>query len=105
VPAKTTLWAVVCVVSGIGGGLAGHWVTNRTLEGPLGKLDLVTPVFVLDRSAVIKGLPPDASRETIDRAMKALREKADRLAASGYLVIDAGLVVAAPEDVYVRDPN
>ena len=73
------------------------------LQAPLEKLNLVTPVFVLDRSAVIKSLPPVANRETIARAMDALREKADRLAASGYLVIDSGLVVAAPEDVYVRD--
>ena len=85
------------------GSLAGYLTTSRTLQAPLEKLNLVTPVFVLDRSAVIKELSPDATPETIARAMAALREKADRLAASGYLVIDAGLVVAAPEDIYVRD--
>jgi hypothetical protein len=91
------------VASWIIGSLAGYLTTSRILQSPLEKLNLVTPVFVLDRSTVIKSLPPDASRETIDRAMAALREKADRLAGSGYLVIDAGLVVAAPEDIYVRD--
>jgi len=85
------------------GSLAGYLTTSRTLQAPLEKLNLVTPVFVLDRSVVIKSLPPDASRETVDQAMIALREKANRMAASGYLVIDSGLVVAAPEDIYVRD--
>ena len=102
-PAKSTLWAVGLLASWIIGSLAGYLTTSRTLQSPLEKLNLVTPVFVLDRSAVIKELSPDATPETIARAMAALREKADRLAASGYLVIDAGLVVAAPEDIYVRD--
>lgn len=87
------------------GSLAGFWLTSQSFNARLEKLNLMTPVFVLDRSAVIRNLPPDASRETIDRALATLREQADKLAASGYLVIDAGLVVAAPEDVYVRDPR
>ena len=102
-PARSTPWALGLVASWIIGSLAGYLTTSRTLQAPLEKLNLVTPLFVLDRSTVIKSLPPDARPETIDQAMNALREKADRLAASGYLVIDAGLVVAAPEDIYVRD--
>jgi len=103
VPARATLWALGLVASWIIGSLAGFWLTSQSFHARLEKLDLVTPVFVLDRSVVIRNLPPDASRETVDRSMSALREKANRLAASGYLVIDSGLVIAAPEDVYVRE--
>lgn len=102
-PARSTFWAVGLLASWIVGSLAGFWMTTHSLHTRLAKLDLTTPVFVLDRSAVIKSLPPDASPDTIARAMAAMRDKADRLAASGYLVIDAGWVLAAPEDVYVRD--
>ena len=100
---RSTFWAIGLLASWIVGSLAGFWLTTHSLHARLEKLDLTTPVFVLDRSAVIKSLPPDASPDTIARAMAALRDKAARLAASGYLVIDFGLVVAAPEDVYVRD--
>jgi hypothetical protein len=99
---KTT-WMVALIVSTVLGSLAGYLVTSRTLTAPLERLTLVTPVFVLDKAAVIQSLPPEASPETIERAMSAWRAKAERLAASGYLILDASLVVAAPEDVYVRD--
>jgi hypothetical protein len=84
------------------GSIAGYLATSRMLEEPLHKLSLTTPVFVLDRAAWAKAIPPDASPEAIDKAMDEWRQKADKLARAGYLVIDSGLVVAAPEEVYVR---
>lgn len=75
---------------------------SRVLAEPLQKLSLTTPVFVLDRAHWVKAIPPDATPEVIAKAMDAWRQKADQLARAGYLVLDSGMVVAAPEDVYVR---
>jgi hypothetical protein len=82
--------------------LGGFYLTQKLLEEPLAKLGLTTPVFILDRAAWVRSLPADASQEAVNKAMEDWREKAGQLANAGYLVIDSGLVVAAPEDVYVR---
>jgi len=82
--------------------LGGYYATSRALAEPLHKLSMTTPVLVLDRTALVKALPPDAPPELIREAMDEWRQKAEQLAQAGYLVIDSGMVVAAPEDVYVR---
>lgn len=94
-------WFLAIVIGTALGGFAGFVATSRLLAAPLERLSLVTPVVVLDRAAALRSLPPDAPREAIEQVLSTLRAKADRLAASGYLVLDAGLVVAAPEDVVV----
>jgi hypothetical protein len=99
------VWAafLAALVLGAGlGALAGFVATSRWLAQPLARLNLMTPVFVLDRAAVLRALPPEASREAIEHALAALRTRAERLAAEGYLVLDGNLVVAAPEDVRIR---
>ena len=99
---KTIAWLSSVILSSVLGSIGGFYATQTALGEPLAKLGLTTPVFILDRAAWIKGLPADASQETINKAMEDWREKAGQLAKAGYLVIDSGLVVAAPEDVYVR---
>ncbi len=100
-PANTAWLIAVLLSSGLGS-LGGYLATSRMLEEPLQKLSLTTPVFVLDRTHWVKAIPPDATPEVIAKAMDEWRQKADRLARAGYLVIDSGMVVAAPEDVYVH---
>lgn len=95
-------WFFVILLSALMGSFGGYFATTRVLEEPLHKLSLTTPVFVLDRTALVKAIPPEASPDAIARAMDAWRQQADQLARAGYLVIDAGMVVSAPEDVYVR---
>jgi uncharacterized protein (DUF2384 family) len=101
VPSKTA-WLTAVLVSSLLGSLGGYLATSRTLEEPLQKLSLTTPVFVLDRVHWVKAIPPDATPEVMAKAMNEWRHKADQLARAGYLVLDSGMVVAAPEDVYVH---
>jgi hypothetical protein len=84
------------------GGAGGYWAVRTSLAGDLQKVALTTPVFILDRTPLMKNLPTDASPEAISKAMSAWKEQANQLAKAGYLVIDSGMVVAAPEDLYVR---
>jgi hypothetical protein len=97
-----TAWLIAVLLSSLFGSLGGYLATSRTLEEPLQKLSLTTPVFVLDRAHWVKAIPPEATPEVIAKAMDEWRHKADQLARAGYLVLDAGMVVAAPEDVYVH---
>jgi hypothetical protein len=97
-----TVWFATVILSSALGSLGGFYVSQQALKEPLAKLGLTTPVFILDRAAWVRSLPADASQETVNRAVDDWREKAGQLAKAGYLVIDSGLVVAAPEDVYVR---
>lgn len=104
-PRKVTWMLAMVVIAAVCGALAGTLTVRQALTEPLERLALTTPVFVLDRAAVIKSLPPSASEAEIHRTVAALREQASRLGDAGYLVIDATAVLAAPEDLYVRPPN
>ena len=97
-----TAWLIAVLLSSALGSLGGYLVTSRMLEEPLQKLSLTTPVFILDRAHWVKAIPPEATPEVMAKAMDEWRQKADQLARAGYLVLDSGMVVAAPEDVYVR---
>ena len=101
---KTVWFVAILFFTGLSS-LGGYYATSRTLAEPLRKLSMTTPVLVLDRAALVKSLPPEAPPEVIRKAMDEWRQKADQLARAGYLVIDSGMVVAAPWDIYVRsDP-
>jgi hypothetical protein len=93
---------VALVLAGLLGGGAGFWAASIHLAEPLARLNTLTPVVVLDRAAVLRALPPTASADMIQQTLATLRASADRLAAAGYVVLDAGSVVAAPEDSHVR---
>jgi len=84
-------------------GLAGGWLAAyQTLKAPLERLNLVTPVFVLDRAKLIQAIPPNANSEQMAKIVDDWQSQARKLSDAGYLVIDSTAVVAAPEDVYVR---
>ncbi|WGS88656.1 hypothetical protein [Methylomonas sp. UP202] len=82
---------------------SSYWLVRHSLSAELDKLNLLTPVFVIDRTGWMRGLPKDASQGAIEQAMQAWQAKVAKLAASGFVVVDANLVVGAPEDVYVND--
>lgn len=97
-----TVWFIAALLFAGLSALGGYYATSRPLAEPLHKLSMTTPVLVLDRAALVKSLPPEAPPEVIRKAMDEWRQKAEQLARAGYLVIESGMVVAAPEDVYVR---
>ena len=66
------------------------------------RMTTLTPIVVLDRAAALRKLPVDSGSEERNRVMQNLQEQAAQYAKEGFLVIDRGWVIAAPEDVYVR---
>lgn len=84
------------------GTVGGWFATHQQLQQPLARLNLVTPVFVLERAKLIQSIPPNASQEQMAKIVEDWQGQAKKLSDAGYLVIDSTAVVAAPEDVYVQ---
>lgn len=94
-------WLSTVLVAACLGGVSGWLATQQQLQQPLARLNLVTPVFVLDRAKLIQSIPPNASQEHMTKIVDDWQGQAKKLSDAGYLVIDSTSVVAAPEDVYV----
>lgn len=75
------------------------------LGGALSRISLKAPdsnpVAIMDRGHFLKGLDQATSPEDKTIAVKRFESAARRLADAGYLVIDRGWVIAAPEHLYV----
>ncbi|WKJ92200.1 hypothetical protein QZJ86_08690 [Methylomonas montana] len=93
----STVLIAVCL-----GCLGGCLAAQQQLQQPLARLNLVTPVFVLDRAKLIQSIPPNASQEQMAKIVDDWQGQAKKLSDAGYLVIDSTAVVAAPADVYVQ---
>lgn len=95
-------WLSTVLIAACLGCLGGWLATQQQLQQPLERLNLVTPVVVLDRTKLIQSIPPNASQEQMAKIVDDWQVQAQKLSDAGYLVIDSTAVVAAPEDVYVR---
>jgi hypothetical protein len=93
----STVLIAVCL-----GCLGGWLAAQQQLQQPLARLNLVTPVFVLDRTKLIQSIPPNANQEQMAKIVDDWQAQAKKLSDAGYLVIDSTAVVAAPADVYVQ---
>ena len=68
------------------------------------RLTLMTPIVVVDRAAVLKSLPVNASPEARGQVTQNLKDLTSRYSQEGFLVLDSSWVLGAPEDVYVHTP-
>jgi hypothetical protein len=68
------------------------------------QLTVMTPIVVLDRAAVLKNLPINASPKVRDQVTQNLKNLTSRYSQEGFLVLDGSWVLGAPEDVYVHTP-
>ena len=91
------LLTVLCIGSlGLAIGLLSLWRVHQIAN----RIALTTPVLILDRSAHLHALPEGSAPETRQQLLLELKQRADRYAREGYLVIDGGWVLAAPEELY-----
>jgi hypothetical protein len=63
------------------------------------------PIAILDRGALLQSLESQGNPEEHARQRGRFESLARQLADAGYLVIDRGWVIAAPEDFYVDPPQ
>ncbi|CAD6871631.1 hypothetical protein [Methylomonas fluvii] len=95
-------WLSTVFIAACLGGIGGWLAAQQQLQQPIARLNMVTPVFVLDRAKLIQSIPPNANQEQMAKIVDDWQGQAKKLSDAGYLVIDSTAVVAAPEDVYVR---
>ncbi|QPK61663.1 hypothetical protein IVG45_12310 [Methylomonas sp. LL1] len=95
-------WLSTVLIAACLGGIGGWFAAYQQLQQPLARLNLVTPVFVLDRAKLIRSIPPNASQDQMTKIVDDWQSQAKKLSDAGYLVIDSTAVVTAPDDVYVR---
>jgi len=100
--ASKAQWLTLVLIASLLG-LAGGWLAAyQTLKAPLERLNLVTPVFVLDRAKMIQAIPPNATQAQMAKIVDDWQSQARKLSDAGYLVIDSTAVVAAPSDLYIQ---
>jgi hypothetical protein len=62
------------------------------------------PIAILDRGSLLRTLDENLPEKERARHLERFENMARQLSEAGYLVIDRGWVIAAPEDFYV-DPQ
>jgi hypothetical protein len=95
-------WLGIGLMALVLGLMGGTVAATQLLKEPLQRLNLITPVFVLDRGRLIQSMPPNATPEQMARTVEDWQRLATKLSNAGYLVLDSTAVVAAPDDTYVR---
>jgi hypothetical protein len=95
-------WLGIGLIALALGLMGGTIAATQLLKEPLQRLNLITPVFVLDRGRLIQAIPPNATPEQMARTVEDWQRLATKLSNAGYLVLDSTAVVAAPDDTYVR---
>jgi len=96
-----SFWLVVPLVLAAAAGsayLSARW----TAESLRAELALRTPVILFDMAGAVR----DAEPAQLGAEVARQKEQAERLAAGGFLVLDAQAVIAAPPEHYlVPDAN
>jgi len=91
-----SLWLAVPLVLAAATGsayLGARWMA----ESLRAKLALRPPVILLDMAGAVRGVGP----EQLGAAVAHQKEQAKRLAAGGFLALDAQAVIAAPPELYL----
>ena len=86
------------LMGGMGGALALGLAESMTTPP-------VLPIAILDRGHLLKRLEEGSPDNDRDTQIRHFETAAKQLAHAGYLVIDRGWVIAAPEDFYVDLPE
>lgn len=91
-----SVWLLVLLALIVAAG-AAFLGAQRAAERLSTELALRPPVVVFDMAAVLREVPPQRLGTAVAKAEK----QAERLAAGGFLVLDAQAVIAAPPELYL----
>lgn len=95
-------WLSMVLIATSLGTVGGWFAAHQQLQQPIARLNLVTPVFILDRAKLIQAIPPNATQEQMAKIVDDWQGQAKKLSDAGYLVIDSTAVVAGPSDLYIQ---
>ena len=95
--------AIAAIIGSLGGAALSslliknqqHELEERLIKSP--------PIVVVDFAKMAMQYPEGASSIELEGLMMKTNEAVIKLREAGYLVIDAGAVVSAPDDVYLPE--
>jgi hypothetical protein len=94
-------WLVAAAVVGLFACAAAGWLGARLAAPDAEALALRPPILVLDLAAAARAADP----AELDAVLVRQRAAAERLAAAGFLVLDAQAVLAVPPAFLVGPPE
>lgn len=94
---------VAAVIGALGGAGASHLMMDSRHAELDERLLKSPPVVVVDFAKMAMQYPEGATEEEVEALMVQTNDAVIRLREAGYLVLDAGAVVAAPGDVYLPE--
>ena len=65
------------------------------------EIQLMTPIVILDRNRMIRGIPNDAIDSERKAVINRLNSIEQEFATAGYLVVDSQWVLAAPKSLFL----
>lgn len=85
-------------VAGVVGGIIG---TRLVFQEALKRIELVSPVVVLDAAPALDSIQVRSTPEEIAAVLRQVNEQAERLKQKGFVVLRPNAVMAMPEAVHV----
>lgn len=95
--------AIAAVIGTVGGVGVSYLMMDSRQASLEERLLKSPPVVVVDFAKMAMQYPEGATPEEVEKLMVQTNDAVVRLREAGYLVLDAGAVVAAPEDVYLPE--
>lgn len=93
--------AVSAILGALGGAALSYFVTEHRISNIHDRLLQSPPVVVVDFAQMAMRYPEGATPEEVEGLMMETNRSVLRLQEAGYLVLDAGAVLAAPFDLYL----
>ncbi|MFC6674131.1 hypothetical protein [Marinobacterium aestuariivivens] len=95
--------ALAATIGTLGGAATSHFMLESRHSSLDSRLQKSPPVVVVDFAKMAMNYPEGASTEQVEELMMQTNNAVIKLREAGYLVLDAGAVVAAPEDLYLPE--
>lgn len=95
--------AIAAIIGVLGGAGSSYLMIEQRQASIEDRLLKSPPVVVVDFAKMAMQYPEGATPEEVEKLMMQTNDAVVRLREAGYMVLDAGAVVAAPEDVYLPE--
>jgi hypothetical protein len=95
--------AISAILGAVGGAVLSYFVMDHRMSDIDERLLQSPPVVVVDFAQMAMRFPEGATPEEVEGLMMETNRLVLRLQEAGYLVLDAGAVLAAPVDLYLPE--
>lgn len=97
-----TTWLMPCVLAVAAGVLSSWWFHQQTAAELTARLDDGPKIAVMGYADLLTRLPLGTPQEDMNKVLMAAKAEAEAMRQDGYVVVDGGAVITAPEALYVN---